>query len=435
MERDNEELVYTPQSLLDTDLYKFAMQQAIVQHFPETQALYRFTHRDPDVLFPRRCTDLLHKSIQRMSPRLIGSGVMKIHQDFGICSLTTEEKNWLANTCPYFSEGYLEYLSTFQFDPAQISIRFMPVSDDGELEVGRIEIEASGLWRESILWEVPVMACLSELYFLVGATDWSYEGQKESASAKAQTLLQAECSFSEFGTRRRRSFHVQDLVIATLKQEADRSSGRGAFFGTSNAYFAKKYGIHPVGTIAHEWFMGVAALKGYEGANAKALVLWEETYSNNLFVALTDTFSTKVFFQEFANDPARAQKWTGLRQDSGSPFEFAPAAKAMYESMGIDIRTKTIVYSDALTLDKVLQLKKQCDDIGFRCSFGIGTFLTNDFKTKSSGYTEKSRALNMVIKLAKVDDRDCVKISDDLTKNTGDKASVEFVKKLYGLPN
>ncbi|KAH0833146.1 Quinolinate phosphoribosyl transferase [Lanmaoa asiatica] len=318
------------------------------------------------------------------------------------------------------------------FDPAQISLRFVPVSDDGE---GRVEIEASGLWKESILWEVPVMACLSELYFRVGATDWSYDGQKECVCAKAQTLLQAGCTFSEFGTRRRRSFYIQDLVIATLKQEADRSPGRGAFFGTSNAYFAKKYDIHPVGTIAQ----CVAALKGYQGANAQALALWQEMYPNNLLVALADTFSSKVFFQacipEFANNPAHAQKWTGLRQDSGNPFEFAPAAKAMYESIGIDIRTKTIVYSDSLTLDKVLQLKKQCDDIGFRCSFGIGTFLTNDFKTKSSGYTEKSRALNMVIKLAKVNDTDCVKISDDLTKNTGDKASVEFVKKLYGLPN
>ncbi|KAF8556159.1 nicotinate phosphoribosyltransferase [Imleria badia] len=422
MERNSEEFVYIPPSFLDTDLYKFTMQQAIVHHFRETQALYRFTHRDPDVLFPRRCIDLLHKSIQR----------------FRDLRLTTEEKNWLANTCPYFSNEYLDYLSDFQFNPAQISIRFIPVSDDGE--EGKVEIEANGLWREAILWEVPVMACLSELYFRVGATDWSYEGQTEIASAKAQTWLQAGCTFSEFGTRRRRSFYTQDLVIAALKQEADRSPGPGVFFGTSNAYFAKKYGIHPVGTIAHEWFMGVAALKGYEGANAKALALWQETYPNNFpLIALTDTFSTKVFLQacipEFAKDPARAEKWIGLRQDSGNPFEFAPAAKAMYESIGIDIRTKTIIYSDALTLDKVLQLKKHCDDIGVNCSFGIGTFLTNDFKMKSSGYAEKSRALNMVIKLAKVDDRDCVKISDDLGKNTGEKASVEVVKKLYGLPN
>jgi nicotinate phosphoribosyltransferase len=417
MERNNEELVYSPQSVLDTDLYQFTIQQAILRHFPDTRAVYRFTNRDSDVLFPRTFVDLLHRSIQR----------------FRDLRLTLEEKNWLANTCPYFSNDYLEYLSEFQFNPAQISIRFVPVSDDGE--EGRVEIEAGGLWREAILWEVPLRACLSELYFRVGSTDWSYEGQKESASAKAQTLLQAGCTFCEFGTQRRRSFYTQDLVVGILKQEADRSLGRGVFFGTSNAYFAKKYDIHPVATLAHEWFMGVGALKGYEGANAKALALWQETYPNNSFVALTDTFSTEVFFQDFTKDPVCAEKWSGLRQDSGNPFEFAPAAKAMYESIGIDIHTKTIIYSDALILDRVLELKKQCDDVGFRCAFGIGTFLMNDFKTKSSGYTEKSRALNTVIKLAKVDDRDCVKLTDDMSKNTGDKASVEFVKKLYGLAN
>lgn len=90
--------------------------------------------------------------------------------------LTIEEKSWLADVCPYFSKEYLEYLSEFRFDPAQVSIRFIPVCDGGD--EGKVEIEASGLWREAILWEVPVMACLSELYFRVGVTDWSYEGQK-----------------------------------------------------------------------------------------------------------------------------------------------------------------------------------------------------------------------------------------------------------------
>lgn len=109
-------------------------------------------------------------------PHIVRYGVFRNLSGFQDLRLTTEEKNWLANTCPYFSQGYLEYLSDFQFNPMQISIRFIPVSADGE--EGRVEIEASGLWREAILWEVPVMACLSELYFQVGATDWSYEGQK-----------------------------------------------------------------------------------------------------------------------------------------------------------------------------------------------------------------------------------------------------------------
>jgi nicotinate phosphoribosyltransferase len=138
--------------------------------------------------------------------------------------------------------------------------------------------------------------------------------------------------------------------------------------------------------------------------------------------------------QDFAKYPDRARRWKGLRQDSGDPYAFAPLAKAVYESMGIDYRDKTIIFSDALNLDKALGLKKQCDELGFSgkylrgmlwlllgitvitASFGIGTYLTNDFTTLSSGYTEKSKALNMVIKIASVDQKPCVKISDDLDK-------------------
>lgn len=130
--------------------------------------------------------------------------------------LTTEEKNWLANTCPYFSEGYLEYLSKFQFDPAQISIKFMPLSDDGE--EGRIEIEASGLWRESILWEVPVMACLSELYFRVGATDWSYEGQKGEHHALHSSSW-TELASQRVRLQRHRHCCKQNVPSANLELE------------------------------------------------------------------------------------------------------------------------------------------------------------------------------------------------------------------------
>jgi len=210
--------------------------------------------------------------------------------------------------------------------------------------------------------------------------------------------------------------------------------GTGRVAGTSNVHLAHKHGITPVGTIAHEWFMAVGAMKGYENANSIALDLWEEVYPNALLMALTDTFSTTAFFKAFAADPARAKRWIGLRQDSGDPYVFAPNAKEVYENMGIDPRDKVIIYSDALNLDKALGLKKQCDEIGFKATFGIGTFLTNDFYTQPSGRKEKSKALNMVIKIASVNATPCVKISDDLMKNMGDPATVRKVKELFDLP-
>jgi len=177
----------------------------------------------------------------------------------------------------------------------------------------------------------------------------------------------------------------------------------------------------------------VAAIRGYQNANSVAMELWEAVYSNSLLIALTDTFSTEVFYKDFVENPARAKDWTGLRQDSGNPLLYAPRAKEIYTSLNIDHRSKTIIYSDALNVEKALKLKKQCDEIGFVASFGIGTSLTNDFYSISSGRKSKSRALNMVIKLASVSGNPCVKISDELTKNTGDAATILKVKQLYGI--
>jgi len=405
-----------PRSILDTDLYKLTMQQAVLHHFPDAQSTYRFTHRDTDVFFTRTCIEQFKEAVTHFSE----------------LALTPSERVWLESACPYFTSQYLDYLSAYRFKPEQVRIEFVPVSSDGER--GHVEIEAVGLWVEAIFWEVPLMATLSEIYFKTVDTDWGDDDQTEVAYEKAKRLLNAGCVFSEFGTRRRRSFFIQDLVVKTLLRAERDHPGKGRVSGTSNVHLAQKYGIAPMGTIAHEWFMGIAAMKGYEHANGIAMDFWEAVYPNVLLLALTDTFSTKAFFQDFVANPERARRWRGLRQDSGDPFAFAAQAKEMYARLGIDHREKTIIYSDALNMEKALGLKKQCDEIGFISSFGIGTFLTNDYRSLSSGGKEKSKALNMVIKLASVNGKPCIKISDDLTKNTGDRETVYKVKDLFGLP-
>ncbi|KAI0723665.1 nicotinate phosphoribosyltransferase [Fomitopsis betulina] len=405
-----------PPSLLDTDLYKFTMQQAVLHHFPDVQAVYRFTHRDKDVPFPRLAVDAFRDAVAK----------------FGSLRLSDPERDWLKIACPYFHHTYLDYLKQFRFNPDQVSVRFIPSEHNRDL--GDLEIEAAGLWLETILWEVPLMACLSQIYFMLVDTDWNYAGQEEQAYAKAKDLIQSGCAFSEFGTRRRRSFHTQDIVVRSLARAAKDFSGPGKLSGTSNVHLARVHGLAPVGTIAHEWFMGVAALKGYAHANATALALWEEVYPDALQLALTDTFSTNVFFKDFVAHPDRARRWKGLRQDSGDPFIYAPRAKEVYESLGIDSHEKTIIFSDALSVEKAKKLKAQCDEVGFIASFGIGTSFTNDFVKASSAGLEKSKALNMVIKLANVDGKPCVKISDELTKNTGDPEAVKLVKNMFNLP-
>ncbi|KAJ3558789.1 hypothetical protein NP233_g11431 [Leucocoprinus birnbaumii] len=409
-----------PMSILDTDLYKFTMQQAVLQHFPDVQATYRFTNRSKNTEFSRKCIETFRASVAL----------------FTNLALTPSEREWLETKCTWFSQDYIDYLSSFRFNPEQVSITFVPNSDDSQ--TGQVEITASGPWAETILWEVPLMATLSETYFQVDSTDWSYDGQEELAFQKGRALLEAGCSISEFGTRRRRSFRTQDIVVQGLVRASQQSytNTRGRLSGTSNVHLAHKYNLTPIGTIAHEWFMGIGALRGYEHVNNTALQLWEETYPNTpgLRTALTDTFSTDAFFKELVQNPERAQNWTGLRQDSGDPFVFGPRVKQLYQELGIDYRQKLIIYSDSLNVDKALKIQEQCNELGFeKVSFGIGTFFTNDFHTISSGLTEKSKALNIVIKLRSVNGNPCVKISDDLTKNTGDGDVVKHIKQLFDL--
>ncbi|KAF8496626.1 nicotinate phosphoribosyltransferase [Gautieria morchelliformis] len=400
-------------SILDTDLYKFTMQQAVLQAFPKAQCIHRFKNRSPNMLFSRACIETFKRAVSRLS----------------VVTLTDAEQAWLKSTCSYFTPEYLSYLSQYRFKPDQVHINFEPSQQDPTR--GTLDMEVAGPWVETILWEVPLMSLLSEAYFSTDHRDWSYEGQEELAYQKGRALLESGISFSDFGTRRRRSRHTHDLVINGLKRAADEVEGPGKLVGTSNVYLAYKHGIKPSGTIAHEWFMAVGASSGYHHANAKALDLWQKIYGSENLVALTDTFTTEEFFKDFTAD--RARLWKGIRQDSGDPLIYAPRAKAVYESLGIDPRDHFIVFSDSLNVELAQKIQKQCDNIGMPAVFGIGTHFTNDYRTKSSGFKETSKALNIVIKLASIDGKPCVKLSDDPSKYSGDPAAIREVMEAFEL--
>jgi nicotinate phosphoribosyltransferase len=206
--------------------------------------------------------------------------------------------------------------------------------------------------------------------------------------------------FSEFGTRRRRSYQVHDLVMQGLCEgmEEHRKSGKGGLFaGSSNVLMALRYGVKPIGTIAHEWIMGVAAMKGYEGANGTAMDMWEEgtlcfkqnmtnitvypaSASSPLHTMLTDTFTAQMFFKDFTGDPTRALRWGGLRQDSGDAFAFVREAKKAWAQVeaaaGINkdgkepvAKGKRVVFSDGLDVKSAIELQQGCDDIGMECKY------------------------------------------------------------------
>lgn len=199
--------------------------------------------------------------------------------------LSDHELQFLRRECPYFSEDYIRYLSEFNLRPQeQVDIKLL-LSQEGDLmskESYDVELHIKGRWVDTILYEIPILALASEAYFKYCDTDWKYDGQIEKAYQKGCTLLKEGCLFSEFGTRRRRDYHTHELVLDGLckaQWDAEGKNWPGKLSGTSNVHFAMRYGLTPVGTIAHEWFMGIAAItNNYKDANEMALRYWVLTY-------------------------------------------------------------------------------------------------------------------------------------------------------------
>lgn len=283
--------------------------------------------------------------------------------------VTEDEIAWLEKNCPYLPNQYLAFLREYRFKPDEhLYMKF----DQNPRE---FTLEITGKWIETILYEVPLLSIISEAYFLHVDDNWDHIGQYEKAYSKAEKLIRGGCHFAEFGTRRRRDFKTQDLVIRALVD--CNKALNGTFTGTSNVYFAKKYNVPPIGTMAHELFMGTASVtRDYTNANAITLAKWQETYRDALGIALTDTFGTEAFLHNFTGPLAK--KFIGVRQDSGDPRHFVDRMAEFYDAEGIDKSTKTIVFSDGLDDEKCLELQKYATSKGLKCSFGVGTFLSSE---------------------------------------------------------
>ncbi|MDG6244872.1 MAG: nicotinate phosphoribosyltransferase [Methanolobus sp.] len=392
-------------SILDNDLYKLTMQMAVLELFPGTTAEYRFTNRGK-----QRFTQEFVKELRRI-----------IDEDITRLSLTDDEYSWLRKKCAYFKPSYVEYLKNYRFDPSEVDVQ---LTEDLNLD-----INIKGPWHSSILWEVVLMATISELYFRIIEPRWLEEGHDSGPDHKrllnnyeklmvsiAKELEENDCRFSEFGTRRRRSFELQDLAVRTLHKCR-------TFSGTSNVYLAKRYGVRPSGTIGHEWIMGNSALVGLRNANLFALESWVRVYKGNLGIALSDTFGSEPFFRNF--NLKLSKLYDGVRHDSGDPIKFADMVIQHYEKMGIDPLTKTIIFSDSLSASNAIRIRKQCKG-RINCIFGIGTSLSNNHE-----FFRMSPPLNMVIKLHSVDGIPVVKLSDDEGKETGDRNAIRVANYIF----
>jgi len=368
-------------SNLEQDVYKYNMCANILRHHPGVPVEFRFNNRRPEGKFNEGFMNAFNREIRAM-------GELRTRDD---------EVDFIHQEMPWLRPHFLQFIKNFRYDPSQVEARLTP---EGELEAF-----FKGPWETAMMWEVPVMALISELFFEHCETSWR-QGDwatryMERTKAKAE-ILQA-CILAEFGLRRRHSYDVQDLVVRTLKECHPK------FVGVSNVHMAMKHGLKPIGTMAHEMFMGYSVLRGLRHANRYVLEDWMETFNGEVGIALTDTFGTKAFFGDFVGMLARA--FDGVRHDSADPYKFGDQVIDHYISQRIDPLGKTIVFSDGLDSELAAKIEKYFRG-KIKTAFGIGTHLTNDFP--------ECKALNMVIKLWSVMGVPVVKLSDVPGKQIGD---------------
>jgi nicotinate phosphoribosyltransferase len=380
-------------SILDTDLYKFSTSFAYMQNFPDAEGTFEFCDRGKE----KYTNDFIEKVRLEVT-------------NLNALRMTKEEFDFVTKTIKYIPLHYWEWLRSFQFNPGKVSIEL-----DNE---NCLHISVTDKLYKVTLYETVILAIVSELrsrelYGYISDLDNVLGGLKH----KIHMSNFHKILFSEFGMRRRYSYTVQDIVIKYIKENAKYCTG------TSNVHFAMKYDMKPIGTHPHEWFMFHGAMFGYKMANYMALENWVNTYDGDLGIALTDTYTTDVFFKNFSKKHAKL--FDGIRQDSGNEFEFIEKALTRYNELGINPMTKTIIFSNALNFAKAKDIKIYCEG-KINAAFGIGTNLTNDIKGTVPG--------NLVMKLTKCRMNSkqswssCIKLSDDLGKHMGPEVEVKNCK-------
>lgn len=383
-------------SILDTDLYKFSTSYAYMKLYPEAEGTFSFTDRNKIEHTEDFVTNLKLKFAKL-------SGL----------SFSFNEKQWCIKNIPYIPEVYWEWLRWFRFDLEKIIVWL----DDEK----HLHIEVTDKLYKVTLYEVPILAIVSELYSRAqGVVNVSEAIDK--LDKKINIANENGLKFSEFGTRRRYSAALHELIVQRLKEKCPINC-----VGTSNVYFAMKYNMTPIGTFPHEWIMFHGACWGYQEANYLGMRDWVRTYDGNLGIFLMDTYTSKVGLKNMSLKFAKL--FDGVRCDSGDEYLIGNEVIKRYKELGIDPTTKTIVFSNALDFEKYLDIHNYFNG-RIRISAGIGTNITNDTGLKPA---------NIVMKLSKCrinqnqEWRKCIKISDDLGKQLGDNREFEIARDLLDL--
>ena len=367
-------------SLLETDMYKFSMGQTIFHQFTSYKTTWTFKCRNKDVHFTDEMVEEIKEQVQ------------------AFCQLrfTEEELEYLDNIT-WIKGTYVDFLRLWQ-------PRYEEFTITTDAPCG-LAIDAAGTWLNTTMYEIPVLAIVNEVYFRMAYDyDVLLKQFKRRLDEKARLLEEDTyrlSDFSEFGLRRRLSAEAQEMAVKAIAEVELPADSH--FIGTSNVYLAKKFNLKPVGTMAHEWIMctGQGNHKHNPAySNWYALDAWVKEYGILNGIALTDTITTDCFLRDF--QLTYATLFSGVRHDSGDPYEWGDKMIAHYNSLGINPRTKTLLFSDSLDFERATALYDYFKDRA-KVAFGIGTFISND---------TDEEALNIVMKTTKCNGMDVAKISD-----------------------
>ena len=367
-------------SLLETDMYKFSMGQTIFHQFTSYKTTWTFKCRNKDVHFTDEMVEEIKEQVQ------------------AFCKLrfTEEELEYLDNIT-WIKGTYVDFLRLWQ-------PRYEEFTITTDAPCG-LAIDAAGTWLNTSMYEIPVLAIVNEVYFRMAYDyDVLLKQFKRRLDEKVRLLEEDTyrlSDFSEFGLRRRLSAEAQEMAVKAIAEVELPADSH--FIGTSNVYLAKKFNLKPVGTMAHEWIMctGQGNHKHNPAySNWYALDAWVKEYGVLNGIALTDTITTDCFLKDF--QLTYATLFSGVRHDSGDPYEWGEKMIAHYESLGINPKTKTLLFSDSLDFERADKLFRHFHD-RVNVAFGIGTYLSNDTDVP---------ALNIVMKTTKCNGMDVAKVSD-----------------------
>lgn len=386
-------------SLLDTDLYKFSMMQVVLHHFPAAQVQYRYQCRTPNVD--------LHPYIDEIRAEVKALCQLRFSED---------DLNYLRQL-RFIKSDFVDFLGLFHLPERCIHI------DYGD-KPGELSIEVEGPWLHTILFEIPVLAIVNEVYFRNTQPEPDYKEGRRRLIEKMQWVNDdpklLDFKVAEYGTRRRFSKRWHDEVVLIMKQKIRKN-----FAGTSNVWMAKKHGVLPLGTMAHEYLQACQSLgPRLRDSQIFAFEIWAKEYRGDLGIALSDVYGLDAFLADF--DMYFCKLFDGARHDSGDPFVWGERLIAHYQQNRVDPRTKTLIFSDGLTIPKAIELHKHFQG---RCqvSFGIGTNLTNDL-----GY----EPIQVVMKMVRCNGQPVAKVSDAPGKTMcDDPAYLAYLRQVFHLPD